>query len=148
MKIRVNENPKIEEIEVVINCKEIDQDVNEIKKSLEYLNKVITAKFEGRNYTLAPNEIYYFESIDNKVFAYSKDKIYDISQKLYELEEIYKDTPLIRINKNTVLNTRKIKSFKSSLNGRMEAVLKNKETVIISRKYVPILKAVLGGKNI
>lgn len=147
MKIRVNENPKIKEHEVVINCKQVDQLVEDIKKSLEYLNNVITGKIDGRNYTLTPNEIYYFESVDNKVFAYSKDKVYDINLKLYELEEIYKNTPLIRINKNTVLNTRKIKSFKSSLNGRMEAILKNKEMVIISRKYVPILRAVLGGRN-
>ena len=147
MKIRVNENPKIEETEVIINCKQIDQSINEIKTSLDYLNKIITVKIDGRNYTLSLNEIYYFESVDNKVFAYSKDKVYEASLKLYELEDIYKNTPLIRINKNTVLNTRKIRSFKSSLNGRMEAVLKNKEIVIISRKYVPILKSVLGGRE-
>ncbi len=147
MKIRVNENPKIEEHEVIINCKQVDQLVEDIKKSLEYLNNIITGKIDGRSYTLTPNEIYYFESVDNKVFAYSKDKVYDINLKLYELEEIYKNTPLLRINKNTVLNTRKIKSFKTSLNGRMEAILKNKEMVIISRKYVPILRAVLGGRN-
>lgn len=147
MKIRVNENPEIKELEVVINCKQVDQLVYDVKKSLEYLNKVITGKIEGRSYTLTPNQIYYFESIDNKVFVYSKDKVYDINLKLYELEEIYKETPLIRINKNTVLNTRKIKSFKSSLNGRMEAILKNQEMVIISRKYVPILKTVLGGRR-
>lgn len=145
MKIRVHEDPKIEELEVVINCKQKNELVLEIEKSLTYFDKVITGKIDGRNFTLNPAKIYYFESIDNKVFAYSKDQVYDTQYKLYQLEEIFENTPLIRINKNTILNTKKIKSFRSSINGRMEAVLLNNEIVVISRTYVPILKTLLGG---
>ncbi|MCK4551820.1 MAG: LytTR family transcriptional regulator DNA-binding domain-containing protein [Tenericutes bacterium] len=147
MIVRVNENPKIKDIEVVINCKERDKFILEIEKSLTYLNKVITGKIDGRNFTLTPNQIFYFDSIDNKVFAYTKDKVYDVNLKLYQLEDIFLKTPLIRINKNTILNTKKIKSFRSSFNGKMEAILKNNEAVIISRKYVPILREILGGKR-
>lgn len=145
MKIRVNESPEIEEIEVIINCKKNDLYVKEIKRSLTYLNKVITGKINGRSYTLTPNIIYYFDTIDNKTFAYTKDKIFDVNLRLYQIEEILKDTPIIRINKNTILNTTKIKNFKTSLNGRMEAILLNDERLIISRKYVPNLKRSLGG---
>lgn len=147
MKIRVNEDPKIKEIEIVINCQERNEHILEIEKSLTYFDKVITGKIEGRNFALDPIVIYYFESIDNKVFAYTKDKVFEIQHKLYQLEEIFEGTPLIRINKNTILNTKKIKSFRSSLNGRMEAVLRNNEVLIISRTYVPILKSLLGGNK-
>ncbi|XMB72442.1 LytTR family DNA-binding domain-containing protein [Mycoplasmatota bacterium WC30] len=146
MKISVVESKEIEETEVIIKCKSKDNDILEIEKSLTYLNRIVTGKIAGRNYTLTPNQIYYFDSIDNKVFAYTKDQVYDINLKLYQLEDIFHNTPFIRINKSTVLNTRKIQSFSSSINGRMEAVLKNKERVIISRKYVPILRNMLGGK--
>ncbi len=148
MKIRVKESPENEEIEVVINCKTNDDYVKEIKQSLTYLNKIITGKLNGRLYTLKPNVIYYFDAIDNKTFVYTKDKIFDVNLKLYQIEEILKDTPIIRINKNTILNTSKIKTFKTSLNGRMEAILLNGEKLIISRKYVPSLKKSLrGGKR-
>ncbi len=145
MKIRVNESPEIDEIEVIINCKKNDLYVKEIKRSLTYLNKVITGKINGRSYTLTPNIIYYFDTIDNKTFAYTKDKIFDVNLRLYQIEEILKNTPIIRINKNTILNTTKIKTFKTSLNGRMEAILLNDERLIISRKYVSNLKRSLGG---
>jgi DNA-binding LytR/AlgR family response regulator len=147
MKIRVLETPEIEEIEVLIKCKTKNEQTQEIERTLTYLNKVITGKIDGRLFTLTPNKIYYFDSIDNKVFAYTKADVYEVSLKLYQLEDILSDTPFIRINKNTVLNTRKIKSFSASLNGRMEATLFNQEIVIISRKYVPILKRKLGGKE-
>jgi len=147
MKIRVLETPEIEEIEVLIKCKTKNEQTQEIERTLTYLNKVLTGKIDGRLFTLTPNKIYYFDSIDNKVFAYTKDNVYEVSLKLYQLEDILSDTPFIRINKNTVLNTRKIKSFSTSLNGRMKAALFNQEIVIISRKYVPILKRKLGGKE-
>jgi len=145
MKIRVNESPEFKEIEVVINCEAKNEHVLEIEQSLTFLNKLVTGKIEGRSYTLSPNKIYYFESIDDKVFAYTKENVYEISLKLYQLEEIFENTPLTRINKNTILNLRKIKTFVASLNGRMEAVLLNGEKMIVSRKYVPAIKHLLGG---
>ncbi len=146
MKISVVESKEIEETQVIIKCKKKDDEILEIEKSLTFLNRVVTGKIEGRNYTLTPSQIYYFESIDNKVFAYTKEQVFDINLKLYQLEDMFENTPFIRINKSTVLNTRKIQSFASSINGRMEAVLKNKERVVISRKYVSILRNMLGGK--
>jgi DNA-binding LytR/AlgR family response regulator len=147
MKIRVNEDPKIEELEVIINCEIKNEHVDTIVQTLTYFDKVITGRLDGRNYTLKPSEIYYFDSTDNKVFAYTKDKVFDVNLKLYQLEDIFNDTPLIRVNKNTILNTKKISSFRSSINGRMEALLRNKEILVVSRKYVPMLKKILGGQS-
>lgn len=147
MKIRVVEIPEIEEVEVLIKCKTKNEQTLEIERTLTYLNKVITGKIDGRSFTLTPNKIYYFDSIDNKVFAYTKTDVFEINLKLYQLEDILSNTPFIRINKNTVLNTKKIKSFSSTLNGRMEAKLLNSEVVIVSRKYVPVLKHKLGGNK-
>lgn len=147
MKIRVQETPEIDEIEVIIHCQTKNEHVMEIERTLTYLNKIITGKNNGRSYTLTPNQIYYFESVDNKVFAYTKQDIYEVSLKLYQLEDIFQNTPLTRINKNMITNLRKVKTFKSSLNGRMEGILLNGEKVIISRKYVPVIRELLGGGN-
>ena len=147
MKIRVNESPKIEEIEVVINCRTKNEHVRDIERSITYLNKVIIGKLNDRSYTLKPNRIYYFDTVENKVFAYTKDRVYEVNMKLYQLEEILENTPLIRISKNTILNIRKIRTFKAAINGRMEAELLNGEMIIISRKYVPVIKQILGGEK-
>ena len=57
----------------------------------------------------------------------------------------FSNSMFIRINKYNILNANKIKSFKSGLNGRMEAYLKNGEKVEISRNYSPALKLLLRG---
>lgn len=145
MKIRVNESPEFEDTEVVINCPDKNEHIAEIVQTLTYLNKTITGKSDGRSYALTASQIYYFESIDNKVFAYTKHDVYEVHLKLYQLEDIFSNTPLVRINKNTILNIRKIKTFLSRINGRMEAMLHNGEKMIISRKYVPVIKEILGG---
>ena len=147
MKISIVESTKIEETEVIIKCKEKNEQIIEIERSLTYLNRIITGKIDGRNYTLKPQQIYYFDSIDNRVFAYTKSNVYEVNQKLYQIETMFDDTPFIRINKSMILNIDKIKSFSSAINGRMEATLRNNEKVVISRKYVPILKQLLGGQK-
>lgn len=147
MKISVEEHPKIEEIEIVIKCQTKNEQTTNILKTLTYLNKTITAKKGDRNFALTPDKIYYFDSIDNRVFAYTKVDVFDVSLKLYQLEDILENTPFIRVSKNCILNTQKIRSFSTSINGRMEATLMNKEKIIISRKYVRVLRQKLGGKN-
>jgi len=104
-------------------------------------------KTNDKTISLPLSQIYYFDSVDNKTFAYDKNTVYDVNLKLYQLEEKLVNTPFIRVNKSMIVNTRKLKTFKSTINGRMEATLINGEKVKISRSYVPLLKEKLGGKR-
>lgn len=89
-------------------------------------------------------EIYYFESVDDRVFAYVKDDVAEVKRKLYELEERLAGDDFIRISKSMILNLSKVKRFAPYMGGRFEALLENGEKVLISRQYVPELKKVLG----
>jgi len=145
MIIKVEDNDKSKEVEVTIKGSKDDELVREIYKSLLYFESTIIGKFNDRLYNLSLNDIFYFESIENKTFAYSVNEVYEISEKLYMLETQLEKTPFIRISKSIILNSKKIKSFKNTINGRMEATLKNNEKVKISRMYVTNLKEKLGG---
>ncbi len=147
MKIRVEENDNFDEVEVIIKGSKKSELVKEIYKSLIYFESSIIGKINDRNFSLPLNQIYYFDSVDNKTFAYDKDKVYEINHRLYQLEDELKSTPYIRVNKNTIINTKKLKSFKSTINGRMEATLINGEQIKITRNYVPMLKEKLGGNK-
>lgn len=147
MKIRVEENQKTEETEVIIVCKKKDDEVREILKTISYLDKTIVGKLEDRMFSLTPNKILYFDSVDNKTFAYTNEQVYDVNLKLYQLEDMLKDAPFLRVNKNTIVNVKKIKSFKSTINGRMEATLVSGDKLKISRMYVPGLKKMIGGSK-
>lgn len=145
MKIKYEEINNLEEVEVIIRAKKKDQEVVQIMKHLTLLNEDLYLKKEGRQVKVKWNEIFYFDSVDKRVFAYTKADVFETDFKLYQLEESLYNTPFIRINKTTILNTSKIVSFASSLNSKMRATLENNETVIISRMYVSALKIKLGG---
>lgn len=87
-------------------------------------------------------DIFYFESVDEKVFIYCRDKVYECRKKLYELETL--GGGFFRASKSTVVNINMLESTRPSLSGRFRAHLSNGEEIEISRQYVPVLKRMLG----
>lgn len=146
MKINIIVDPMITENELMITCQEKNTQIEQIVSYVEISNQHIIGKKNDVNHILLPHEIYYFESVDDKVFCYTERETYETKYKLYELESLLPQTIFVRINKSMVLNIKKIKTFKSTLNGRMEALLHNKERVEVSRTYVLQLKSTLGGR--
>ena len=92
------------------------------------------------------SDIYYIESVDNKSFFYTKNKVYESKQKLYELEELLGEKHFLRVSKSVLLNLMKVSAIKPALNSKFTAVLFSGEQVVISRKYVPVLKKALKGE--
>ena len=88
MKISIENIDYNEEEEIIIRCYEVNDEILDLMKKL----KTQASKLIGYNdesiYQLNPSNVYYFESVDNKVFIYCKDKLYESKQKLYELEQI------------------------------------------------------------
>ena len=93
---------------------------------------------------IEPNDIFYFESVDNKTFIYCEKQVFESKMKLYEIGSQYENTDFFRASKSIILNLSKIKNLNPAFNGRFEALLKNNEKVIISRQFVPVLKKKLG----
>lgn len=147
MRIRVEEITNQPETEVVIRCQKRDETVERAIAALAAFDQSILARKDGRTFPLSPGDVFYFESIDEKVFVYTKNAVFDCGLRLYEIEELLKNTTFLRVHKNTIVDTGKIVSFRPTLNGRMEAKLKNGESVEISRSYVSALRLMLGGKN-
>ena len=87
-------------------------------------------------------KVYYYESVDDKVFAYCEKEVYEVKQKLYEIENL--SSEYFRSSKSVVLNISMLEFIKPSLSGRFRAFLSNGEEVEISRQYAPILKQKLG----
>ena len=147
MKVRVEEIANLEETEVVVRCEKRDGSVDKIVGILERIEDSLLVRKEGRSYRVVPPDILYFESVDDKVFVYTSNDVYETTLRLYELEDFLRNTTFLRVNKNTIVDSAKIVSFRPILNGRMEARLQNGESVEISRSYVGALKSVLGGKR-
>lgn len=155
MKITIMDLLPGEEEEVLIKCNSLTTKVMELINELKHQKEEESVRpvqsvqklkvyLNGDIHLLDPNDVYYFEYVDQKVFVYGKTKVYEIKSKLYELEELLSKTDFIRVSKSSILNLNKIGSLAPSLGGRFEAKLKNGEKVIISRQYVNSLKEVLG----
>lgn len=132
------------EEEIIIRSNNMDSSLLELIYSLKAGRSRLTAFNNSEILKLAPDDIYYFESVDNQVCACCENSVYEVKQKLYELERIYENTDFIRISKAMIVNVSKISKIVPMFNGRLEAVLSNNERVIISRQYVPDLKKKLG----
>lgn len=140
MKIKIIENPLIQETEIHILCKENDE---YIKKLTEYLTEkqiTITGKIENEYVKIPSNDIYYFECVDNRTYIYCEKDVYQSSMKLYELEEKLSVTRFTRINKSCIMNIKKLEKVKGQINGRLLATLYNGEKLIINRSYVADVK--------
>ena len=129
-----------------IHCHSVSDEVREIVAFVKSRQGQLTATADERQYEIAITDIFYIESVDNKTFIYTKCKVYESRQRLYELEEVLKNNRFLRVSKSTVLNLMKVSAIKPALNSRFTAVLFSGEQIVISRKYVPALKKALKGE--
>ena len=146
MKITI-ETPKAgEEDEIIIRVADLTPEIlSTVKKLKDGNTKESVAVNQDDAFEMLPTkDIFYFDAVDNKVFAYTKDKSFEIRMKLYEIEEDHSFASFVRISKNTIVNIKKINRLSPEFNGRFEAKLLNGESVIVSRGYVPELKKKLG----
>lgn len=145
MKINVETIDQTKEEQVLIQCYEVTEDIAEIVELIKSRDTTLVAYNDSQIYNVFLQDIYYFEAVDNKVFAYLENQVYELKHKLYELESIYEGKRFFRCSKSVIVNLMKIESIKPALNSRFMAKLENGEAVIISRQYVPQLKEKLKG---
>lgn len=140
MKLIVEQSLEYSDVEITIKCGLIDKKLEKLIEQIRLYSFSITGKKDNASYFIKIENIFYFESIDDKTFIYCKDNIYECESKLYELEEYLLKTSFTRISKSCILNISKLKGVKAMINGKLEATLTNNEKVIINRHYVKSVK--------
>lgn len=145
MKITILEKQPGEEDEIVVKCDYLDENITRLLNQFKTGGKTkLNFYKDSKIVLLEQDEILYFESVDDKVFAYTKDDVFETKSKLYQLEEELPANTFFRANKAVIVNIDKIGSLSPAFGGRFEAVLENGYKVIISRNYVNTLKELLG----
>lgn len=140
MRITV-EHMDIEENEIVLRCKSLDDEMLNILSFLKSRSqKVCAYNSENELILLSPDTVYYCESVDEKVFLYCENNVYETILNLSELVTNYSSVGFLRISKSMIVNLYKIKKLKSYTSGRIEVHMINNEKVIVSRHYAPILR--------
>ncbi len=144
MKIIIESPQPDEEDVVIVRCASPDQRLISMLLSFKTVNTELTGYLNDKIARLNYQDVYYFESNENRVFAYCHSDVYEVKYKLYELEELFNPLDFVRCSKSMIINMEKIEFLSPLFSGKLEAHLKNGEKVIISRQYVHSLKAKLG----
>lgn len=148
MKVSIKKIEDKREEQVIIECVEVSREVERVKAFVLTAGTILSGKIDERSYQFDLSEVYYFEAVDEYVFAYTKNKIYKLKIRLYKLLEAYEEQYFVRVSKAFLINLMKLKSIRPALNGRFTAEMKNGEEIIISRQYVPQLKRIVQGGNV
>ena len=133
------------EDEIIVKYREMTPELSVLIHLLKQGMPVVTGREEGRQYRIAPGEIYYFESVDERTFAYTREHTLQVAMTLAEAEERLEKYGFFRCNKSMVLNLNRIDSVKNELGSRINAALDNGEHVIISRHYARRFRELLRG---
>lgn len=133
---------------VIIECVEITPEIKEIHSYVQSKGMELSGMVDGQyRKKFQLEDVYYFEALDEKVFAYTKEEVYEIRMRLYEVEETYRNQHFIRCSKSVVINLMLLESISPALNGRFFAHMKNGEKLMISRQYASGVKQVVMGRK-
>lgn len=147
MKVTVAKVTKDKEEQAVIQCYEINDEVRSIVSFIKSTGTTLAGYINERVSQIPLQDILFVEAVDNKTFAYTTKKVYEIKSKLYEFESKYESKRFFRCSKSFVINLMKIDCVRPALNGRFSAMMQNGEEIIISRQYVPELRKRLLGES-
>ena len=129
---------------VEIHCREITSETERLERYIRRFDERIIGSSEGQAHTIAVEQILYIEAVDKKTFLYTPGNVYETDKKLYELEEMLDGKTFFSCSKSVIVNLNKITKLKPEVTRNILATLTNGEVVVISRRNVKQLKALIG----
>ena len=130
---------------VVIRYMERTPEINRIIGILEGTDNKLWGKTEAGSICIDLTDILYLESVDDKLFAYSGDKVIRIDGSLSSFMMDMDDGSFFRCSKSMVINVNRVMALKSLASNRIDATMEGGEHIIISRRYASDFRRLLKG---
>lgn len=144
MKIVFDIDEKYDETTITIQCKEINQHIEQIVSVLKRRRTdFIIGKKANMNHILEPTEIHFFRANGDKIEAVTSEGTFQIREKLYEIEQMLPANQFIRISKSVIVNIHELSKFEASFNGTLCVYFKSGEKEYVYRNYVKQLRQIL-----
>ncbi len=142
MKITIEVDEKCNEDQVIIRCQELNETVEKIQKSISEMTNVdkeIVLYKDKKEFYIPPDDILFFEAVDNVVWAHTVDDIFLTKYKLYELERLM-PWYFSRISKSAIVNTNKIYSITKNITSSSKIEFRGTpKKIYASRSYYKML---------
>ena len=141
MKVSIRTVETKEQEQVILECISLTKDFEAVREYALSKGEKIAVFKDGKEINLIRQEdILYIEAVGELVFTYTKESVYEIKLRLYEIEEQLKGKKFVRCSKSVILNICKVMSIRPALNGRFLAKMENEEEIMISRQYAKDVK--------
>lgn len=144
MKIDIQQIPEGEEF-VTIRYKDLTSSMKKIIGILEGTEDKLWGKSDEGSVSISVPELLYLESVDDKVFAYTGNKVLRIDGSLNSFMSDFDDGSFFRCSKSMVINVNRVKTLKSLSSNRIDAEVEGGEHIIISRRYASEFRRLLKG---
>ena len=143
MKIKLEIDESLAEDEITIRSQSYSEQIQAIHAYLTQM-KEMRPQFEffkgNEEYFFNVDEIIFFETSGETLYAHTKDDAFQTKMRLYELEEILPGS-FIRVSKSCILNSLHVHSIDRKLN--TSSLVQFRDThkeVYVSRLYYKLLK--------
>lgn len=151
MKVKIEIDSELQEMEVIIRCGQLDDSVINLQNILakqEDGRQCISLTGGETSYYVPLEKIFFFETEGGVIHAHTANKMYEASYKLYELEELL-PAGFMRVSKSTIVNLDKIYSITRNLTASsgVEFVGSSKKA-LVSRGYYKALVERLGMRRL
>lgn len=148
MKVTVKTGAKArgEDPEVIVYC---DEENSRIRALLDFIHTMelrLVGVDGATSCPLRPEDIFYFETVDGRVFAYLESSVWQIGRSLEALEKELGNSwngGFIRISKSCIVNLNHVELLTSIMGNRILMRMENGEEVVVSRHYASLLRAYL-----
>ena len=135
MKIRINQDKTMSEIEVIVNCPTVDARVSYLLDALRQCAVSLTGMAEDMTVCVPLHTILYIESINRKTFFYDENRVFRCKDSLTALEPLLEQYRFLRISKSCIVNIAQVASTYRCDNHRLGLLLRNGERLVAGRVY-------------
>lgn len=128
--------------EVIIRYHDMTQEISDLVSMLSgSRSRIAGTKEDVRQvYYFAPEDVFYFESVDGMVYACLEKEVYRVREKMDDIVYRYGSLGIVRCTRTMAVNLYRVEWLKSQPGGRILAALQNGEKVVVSRKYAESLR--------
>jgi DNA-binding LytR/AlgR family response regulator len=149
VKLRIEISDGSSEDEVIIRCGRVD---DKIQKLQEYILSLTAPKltfYKGaQEYYLPLDEVLFFETDAEQIFAHTANDAFKVKHRLYELEEILPRS-FVRAAKGTIVNTQRIYAINRNLTSSSQiSFTGTHKHIYVSRYYYKALKEKMSERSV
>lgn len=145
MQYQINQRSDGED-ELILNYQQMNPEVEAAIAYMEKRQRRLVGKIDGERIIFSPEEILYIEKVDDKTFAYTREKVIQIDMSLSTAMLVLGEASYFRCSKSMIVNVNKVEKLKSLPSNRIDATIAGGEHIVISRTYASDFRRLLRGE--